>query len=437
MKKFLLASVFAMSIAPGLFAQEDDRMPERRTCAADEKYQEMLRTDPEFAANRKKIEAFTEDYIRRQSQSPNKTLQGTPQYVIPVVVHVVYRTNAQNVSNAQIQSQIDVLNKDFQKLNSDVTKVPSVWTSLVADAKIQFCLATIDPLGNPTTGIIRKQTSKSSFGTNDAVKKNTQGGSSPWPTKDYLNIWVCNLSSGLLGYAQFPGGPAATDGVVIDFQAFGTVGTAQAPFNLGRTATHEVGHWLNLRHIWGDDGTGCSGSDLVGDTPNQGGPNYGCPAFPRISCSNGPNGDMWMNFMDYTDDRCMYMFTLGQDARIDAVLGVGGAHYSVTQSGRCGSLSPAAKPLIAEKQTLLQVSPNPVVTGVPMVSYTLHNAAKLQLVATTAYGSTAAVINLGSQAAGKYNIHPAELARLQNGIYMLKLVANGVPLATTQIVVQH
>lgn len=436
MKKILFGSALALMISSGLYAQEADRIPDRRTCAADEKNKELLLSNPEFAANQKKIEAYTQEFIRKNANL-EKTMVGTPQYIIPVVVHVVYRTTDQNISNAQIQSQIDVLNKDYQKLNTDVTKVPAVWSPIVADAKIQFCLATIDPNGNPTTGIIRKQTTRSSFSTNDAVKKNAQGGSSPWPTNAYLNIWVCNLGSGLLGYAQFPGGPAATDGVVCDFQAFGTVGTAQAPFNLGRTATHEVGHYLNLRHIWGDDGTGCSGSDQVGDTPNQGGPNYGCPAFPKVSCSNGPNGDMWMNYMDYTDDRCMYMFTTGQDARIDAVLGVGGAHYSVTQSGRCGSPAPAGRPIVAEKQTILQVAPNPVVTGTPTVSYTLHSAAKLQLVATTAYGSTAAVINLGSQPAGKYNIQPADLARLQNGVYMLKLVANGVQVAGTQIVVQH
>jgi hypothetical protein len=130
-------------------------------------------------------------------------------------------------------------------------------------------------------------------------------------------MWACNLQP-WLGYAQFPGGPAATDGVVITHTAFGTTGTAAAPFNLGRTATHEIGHWLDLFHIWGDDGTGCTGTDHVADTPNQGGSNYACPSFPHTSCGNAPNGDMFMNYMDYVDDRCMVMFTAGQVARIDA-----------------------------------------------------------------------------------------------------------------------
>jgi hypothetical protein len=133
-------------------------------------------------------------------------------------------------------------------------------------------------------------------------------------------MWVCQLSSNLLGYAQFPGGPAQTDGVVILHSAFGTTGTAAAPFDRGRTATHEIGHWLNLFHIWGDDGTGCNGTDEVDDTPNQADENTGCPGFPSPSCANDPNGDMFMNYMDYTDDACMFMFTAGQVTRMQAAL---------------------------------------------------------------------------------------------------------------------
>jgi hypothetical protein len=154
----------------------------------------------------------------------------------------------------------------------------------------------------------------------DAVKSAATGGSDPWPADRYLNLWVCRLEGGLLGYAQFPGGPAQTDGVVITYTGFGVGGTAAAPFDLGRTATHEVGHWLNLRHIWGDDGTGCSGDDFVEDTPNQGGPNTGRPAFPSVSCANGPNGDLFVNYMDYVDDAVMVMFTSGQVFRMQAAL---------------------------------------------------------------------------------------------------------------------
>jgi hypothetical protein len=174
------------------------------------------------------------------------------------------------------------------------------------------------------------------------VKSSSTGGSNAWDRNKYLNIWVCDISGGILGYAQFPGGSASTDGVVVDYQYFGTIGTATAPFNKGRTATHEVGHWLNLYHIWGDDGTGCTGSDLVSDTPNQADQNYGCPAFPQVSCSNGPNGDMFMNYMDYTDDACMFMFSTGQATRMQALFAAGGARASLLTSNGCGTVTPPA-----------------------------------------------------------------------------------------------
>ena len=255
---------------------------------------------------------------------------------IPVVVHVVYNTTAQNISDAQIQSQINVLNQDFRKLNADASSVPSVFAGLASDAQIEFCLAKRDPNGNATTGITRTQTTRTSFAySGDYIKYNSTGGKDAWDRNQYLNLWVGNLSGGLLGYAQFPGGAAATDGVVCTYTAFGTTGTAAAPFNKGRTATHEVGHWLNLYHIWGDDNGACTGSDQVADTPNQANSNGGCPAFPKVSCSNGPNGDMWMNYMDYTDDRCMYMFTTGQKTRMDAVLVPGGFRAGLATSQGC------------------------------------------------------------------------------------------------------
>ena len=167
--------------------------------------------------------------------------------------------------------------------------------------------------------IPRTETTQRAFTVDDGVKRGASGGKSPINPRSHLNIWVCPLSGGLLGYAQFPGGPAATDGVVINYQAFGTRGTAQAPFNKGRTTTHEIGHYFNLRHIWADT-PDCSGSDLVADTPNCAGPNYGKPRWPSLSCRNGPHGDMFMNYMDYVDDDAMFMFTPGQSLRIRAAL---------------------------------------------------------------------------------------------------------------------
>lgn len=317
--------------------QPDDEdgadLPVRRNCATSEVHERLLRTVEGYAEARAEIENRTSRVLDLGAALRTGCTS------IPVVVHVVHRNAAENLSDAQIQSQIAILNADYRATNADKASTPAAFQSLIGDARITFKLATTDPSGNPTDGITRTSTSNTSFNSDtDNVKSAASGGADAWPADKYLNMWVCgNLrtSSGqsLLGYAQFPGGPAATDGVVILHSAFGNTGTAAAPFNLGRTATHEVGHWLNLRHIWGDDGTGCAGSDFVADTPNQGGPNYGVPTFPHVSCSNGPNGDLFMNYMDYTDDAAMFMFTVGQVDRMQAALD--GPRSSIGVSGPC------------------------------------------------------------------------------------------------------
>ncbi|XVV14353.1 zinc metalloprotease [Actinoplanes sp. CA-131856] len=289
--------------------------PARRRCATEDVHRRLLNDSISYRVARTDIENLAFAYA-----SGEKRDDRTEVVTIPVVIHVVYSTEEQNVSKEQIDSQIAVLNEDFRAVNPDVKDVPPIWQGLVADLKIEFRLATVDPQGNPTDGVTRRQTTRTSFGGNDTVKFAATGGTDAWPSDRYLNMWVCQLSAGLLGYAQFPGGPAETDGVVITHTGFGKTGTAREPFDLGRTATHEIGHWLNLFHIGGDDGTGCGGTDLVADTPNQSDQNVGRPRFPRITCGNGPNGDMFMNYMDYVDDAAMFMFTKGQLERIDACL---------------------------------------------------------------------------------------------------------------------
>lgn len=291
----------------------NDQTPPRRSCGVMIEFHRLLEQDPGYRARLADIEQATQRRIARMNVATLKTV------TVPVVVHVVYRKAADNVSDAQIASQMDVLNADYSAANTDLPEVPAPWKSLVGNARIRFKLAKVDPGGNQTSGIVRRKTTVSGFGQDDSVKSKSKGGSNAWDTKKYLNIWVCELAGGLLGYAQFPGGPAATDGVVIRNTAFGTVGIAKAPFNRGRTATHEVGHYLNLRHIWGDT-EDCSGSDLVSDTPRQQLPNYGEPNFPHVSCNNGPNGDMFVNYMDYVDDKAMFMFSSGQVARMRATL---------------------------------------------------------------------------------------------------------------------
>jgi hypothetical protein len=291
----------------------DDLIPLRRQCGAMQAHFRLLETDDNFRTLQQELETSSNARLA-QGMAAFRSVTVT----IPVVVHVVYNTAAQNISATQIKSQIKVLNQDFRAKNSDKSGVPASWKSIIGDANIEFALAKKDPDGKPTNGITRTRTTRTSFGANDSVKKAAEG-KTAWSRDSYLNLWVCSLGGGLLGYAQFPGGPAETDGVVINYKAFGTTGTAVAPFNRGRTATHEVGHWLNLRHIWGDT-PDCSGTDSVNDTPNSAGPNFGLPSFPHISCGNGPHGDMFMNYMDYVDDAAMFMFTIEQVARMHSAL---------------------------------------------------------------------------------------------------------------------
>ncbi len=232
---------------------------------------------------------------------------------IPVVVHIVWNDSVQNISDEQINSQMIALNEDFRARNKDIDNVPIKYKNLVADFKIKFVLK----------GVTRTHTDRREFAHQDGVKSTLEGGIDPWNTKKYLNIWVCDLYEGLLGYAQFPGEDSITDGVVMDYEAFGTGGTAQEPYHMGRVCSHEIGHWLGLYHIWGDDcgwfdtDQKCDGDDMVKDTPLQSCPSRGCPSANIGTCGSQ---DMWMNFMDYTSDECTWMFTKGQRKRAWAVL---------------------------------------------------------------------------------------------------------------------
>jgi len=310
MKKVLITAFTALV----LFSCQNDQTESsdsnvnaiaRRGCATQEVLEAQLKADPTLAIRMNEIEAFTDKALLT-----GKLVNGKVQ--IPVVVNVLYRTTAENISDAQIQTQIDVLNKDFNALNSDFNSVPALFAGVKANVGISFVL----------DQIIRKSTTKTSWGTNDAVKKVAQGGLAPTSPTTKLNLWACTIGGGILGYAQFPGGASATDGVVIDSKYFGLSGSGSAPYNLGRTATHEVGHWMNLRHIWGD---ATCGSDLVSDTPTHNTANYGVPAYPHYSTCTGTPVEMTMNYMDYVDDNAMYMFSNGQKSRMAAIFVTGGA----------------------------------------------------------------------------------------------------------------
>lgn len=404
MRNFLL-SIFALLLFSGTVSAQ-------RVCAAEEVLAQQLLNNPEMRKEVENIRLHTENFIKSGGAQDRTVV------TIPVVVHVVYFNSTQNISDAQIMSQIDVLNADFRRTNADASNTPAVWQGIAADCEVNFCMAQQDPNGNATNGIRRVATTVNGFTTNDAVKFTAQGGDNIWDRNKYLNLWVCNLSGGLLGYAQFPGGPANTDGVVCDYAYFGTTG-ATPPFDKGRTATHEVGHWLNCFHIWGDDGTSCNGTDQVADTPNQADENYGCPAFPAISCSNGPNGDMFMNYMDYTDDACMNLFTAGQKARMQALFATGGARNSLTTSPGCQAPSGCGTPgnLTATNITNTSATLNwSAVSGA--TSYTLQWKLASSGTWTTVSGLTGISYNLTGLTVGNtYNFQVKAVCGSSSGNY--------------------
>jgi len=276
---------------------------------------------------------------------------------IPVVVHVIHNnaagtiggSNNTNISNAQVFSQIDVLNKDYQRLNIDTVNTPTAFKPVAANVQLAFCMATMDPDGNVTNGITRTYSSQASFSISDETALKSL---SYWPSDQYLNIWVCNLTGPtptqtLLGYTQPPGGGlqglsasdgnALTDGVVINYKAFGTTGTLYTQFSLGRTATHEVGHWFGLLHPWGNYNSGdCSLSDYCNDTPTCANPFEAsapaCTDNPPITCGSTR---MIQNYMEYSDDGCMNLFTNDQSTRMHSSLVLSPRRQAILSSLGC------------------------------------------------------------------------------------------------------
>ena len=315
MKKVTLVIVIAalfFSCHKNETVQSGKEDHDQRTCASDDAMKTQLQNDPGLGQRMLQLEAFTKKMI--QSGAMEKT-GGVIE--IPVVVHVLYNSAEENISDAQIQSQIDVLNEDFNLRNPDRNDVPALFAGVKANVGIKFVLAQT----------IRKFTNKKSWQANDQMKFPQHGGSAVVDPENNLNIWVCNLAK-YLGYAYYPGITPERDGVVVWYRSFGRTGTLSVPYHKGRTATHEVGHYLNLVHIWGD---ATCGSDLVDDTPQHNTANFGCPAYPHLSTCTGTPVEMTMNYMDYTDDPCMFMFSNGQKSRMLALFTPNGPRAELGQ----------------------------------------------------------------------------------------------------------
>ena len=379
-------------------------------CASVE-YEKFLQASDPKRMTDAEFEAWINPIIAEYKSQQTLSSQSGGIITIPVVVHVIHNGQAvgvaPNITDAQVQSQITVMNNDFRRMLG----TPGYNTSAVgADTMIQFALAQQDPNGNPTNGINRVNLCQPSWSTgaiNSTVKPTTQ-----WDPTSYLNMWSVNFSDqSLLGYAQFPnasglpglsfsGGNANTDGVVCNYATFGSIeyndGTfiLGAPYNRGRTMTHEVGHWLGLRHIWGDGG--CGVDDYCADTPNAGDANYGCVPGTD-TCPSSPGVDMVENYMDYTDDICMNIFTVNQKDRMTVIMNNAARRVSLKTStkdvamalfandaevklepscggggGSCNAATPTQKVTLYNRGTsnLTSATINYVVNGAPAITYT-------------------------------------------------------------------
>lgn len=402
-----------------LFAQ--DSKSQNNVCGSSEYLNWMKQQDPQYENRLNELEQKIKEYIANNPAGPENIR------VIPVVVHIVYKTAQQNIPDSQVVRQIEILNQCFSAMNWDISKVPYRFAHLVANPQISFCLAKKDPKNKPTTGITRTYTTKDSFLlSNNDVKYTKKGGRNAWPSDKYFNIWVCN-NEGWMCYAQFPGGSTATDGVVMDYLMFGLSPNNPSWHNYGKILAHETGHWLNLRHIWGDDNGACTGTDYVDDTPNQGNWINGIHDSSEviISCDNAPNGAMWMNFMDYTWGASSWMFSLGQSVRMDAVLVSDYYRRKIITSTTCntqnGPMSPEA---VSENTFSLYTNyPNPFNPST-VISFNIPVSGFTSLKVFDITGRVVAELISGELNAGSHSV-TFDGSNLASGIYYYRLETAG------------
>ncbi len=314
--KIVLTSLSYLIICIFLFA--NNSTAQKKVCGSDAYFAEQMANDPEMRSNRAKLDIFTRNFESNSKDGSSNEIR-----VIPVYVHVLYKTAEENISDAQIASQFSVINDDFSGSNSDISNVPSEFTSVTAyDMQIQFELISVD----------RKYVNRTEWGMGDDMKYSSQGGIDAVTPDTHMNMWICNIGGTTLGFATFPGGNPLIDGLVMCPQYFGSSDYSNNfylanGYDKGRTTTHEIGHYLNLWHIWRSDG--CGYSDEVDDTPEANISYGGCPTHPSYSCGSA---DMFMNYMDYVNDECMFMFSEGQKTRAWAALNSSRANLGTTIS---------------------------------------------------------------------------------------------------------
>ena len=374
----------------------------QRDCRSFEYQQQLLQKVPGLQTSRDAAQNFV---LRHESSRISSDVAGRT-ITIPVVVHVLYHYPAENISDSLVRSQIRALNRDFRKLNPDTLKIPAAFKALAADCGIEFQLATADSKGRSTSGIIHKYTPITKWTMDDKIKLSSEMGDDGWDPKSYLNIWVGALDQ-FLGYSSVPGDPSEKDGVVISKVALG-----------GRTAVHEIGHWLGLRHLWGDEDCG---DDGVADTPKQETFTNGCPSGVRITCNNAPYGDMYMDYMDFTNDACLVMFTKGQKQKMRALFEPGGARSSVLLSNALGSPVSEEMPLpdLPPRWLYVKIYPDPASTelNINVESDTRWVGKELQVINITGQVQIRKTISSKTQ--------KLDISQLKPGLYFIRVEKQG------------
>jgi len=392
-------------------------------CGYDLILETSLERDPAVAERMDAVETFTATWIANQANRPARPREVV---TIPIVVHVLYNEPHQNISDLQIYSQIGILNEDFRMRNENLGDIPDEFLPLTADVEFEFCLASVDPRGNITTGITRTETEEAcigdfSFITEAGVPRLFYaflGGADAWDSRRYLNIWVAPTCGAFLGFGFNPGQSVGLeeDGVIIDTRYFGNVCNDGRNHHLGRTTTHEIGHYFNLKHIWGS--SGCNEQDdFVQDTPPQENFHSGCPTHPAVSCGSS---DMFMNFMDFTDDACISMFTKGQKERMHAALN--GPRSGLLTSNGCVFINQPSPDLS------ITVFPNPVRDCIHID----YNANFSNSVDVLLYDASGKIVYQAINNASNIRSIPAD--NLPVGIYYLHLT-NGSTKVTEKILV--
>lgn len=361
-------------------------------------YTKLQESDPAIARSIRTAEQF----IQQAADFPNMARIENGVVRIPVVIHNLYHTPDQKITDAQVAAQLETLNQAFRRKNPDTVNTPVSFRAVAADCEIEFSLATSDVRKRNTTGIIRKYSPISSWVMDDKMKKSAEMGDDAWDTRNYLNIWVCNLDK-FAGYSTVPGSDVSMDGIVIGLAAFG---------GGQKTIVHEAGHWMGLKHLWGD---AYCGDDAVDDTPKQASYTVGCPTTVRVTCGNNPTGDMYNNYMDFTNDVCMNLFTKGQKSRMLAAFNPGGARTSLISSTGLDRPLIFESALPEEDPRWLQVKmyPNPVNAELNLdFSYDVRWLGKTIFV-TNLVGQSVMNVTISSK------IQSLDVKNLKPGVYFL------------------